>query len=120
MRYVKYGIVLLVLLLLHLFLSSWWLIVMWCLIGVALPFVWKERRMVLPVILLLECIAAVTLLLLFRKTDGQFDQLANHAGLSSGLLMMGIVLINVITAFLCISASSLLTRRIISMRMRNH
>lgn len=103
MSFVKYLLLFVVLGAAHLVLSATPLIVFWFLLGIGLYPFFKKVRYFLLRILLVEVVLAVSLWMLVWNRNEALDRLAGNSSYPSFAWIGVPVLVNVLTAALCIS-----------------
>jgi hypothetical protein len=116
MKYIKYLILLPVLILVHTFLSGYWLILAWCCTGLLLPLWFSGERHFFLRIFLWELLTGAVYCLFYRSAAIQLYNWAEHLHIAMYKLAATIVLIQSVTALLCISTFFYISRLVLHNR----
>ncbi|HEX8528564.1 MAG TPA: hypothetical protein VF646_01010 [Cytophagales bacterium] len=110
MNHPKYALLLLLLVAVHLFLSSYLLILAWGGLGVALALGFHQYLRPLRTVLLMEAGVSVVLFLYTYGNNTHLGTLAQNSSLPFPVWIAAIITINALTALLCISTGYTMTR----------
>lgn len=113
MHALKLLLVLIVLLVIHSFFNSPWVIISFCCLGAILPLCFSGRFVLLHV-LLLELLAGVLFRVFLWNSGGQLTNLAYNMKISPLLLTSAVICINLVTASLCISTFFYLAKTVMT------